>query len=56
MPPSATPDQMTAIGHLASRSGMASLLILFVIGGVLLYFVDEEKGKREAAKLTAGGE
>ena len=52
MPPSATPDQMTAIGHLASRSGMASLLILFVIGGVLLYFVDEEKGKREAAKLT----
>jgi UMF1 family MFS transporter len=56
MPPSATPDQMTAIGHLASRSGMASLLILFVIGGVLLYFVDEEKGKREASKLTAGGE
>jgi UMF1 family MFS transporter len=53
MPPSATTDQMTAIGHLASRSGMASLLILFVIGGVLLYFVDEEKGKREAAKLTA---
>jgi len=53
MPPSATPDQMTAIGHLASRSGMASLLILFVIGGVLLYFVDEEEGKREASKLTA---
>ena len=56
MPPSATPDQMMAVGHLASRAGIASLLILFVIGGVLFYFVDEERGKREAAKLTAGGE
>jgi UMF1 family MFS transporter len=56
IPPSATPDQMMAVGHLASRAGIASLLILFVIGGVLFYFVDEERGKREAAKLTAGGE
>jgi UMF1 family MFS transporter len=55
MPPSATPDQVTAIGHLASRSSMASILILFVIGGILFYFVDEEKGKREAATLAAGG-
>ena len=30
---------------------MASLVILFVIGMVLLYFVDEEKGKKEAAEL-----
>jgi MFS transporter, UMF1 family len=56
MPPSATPAQMMAVGHLASRAGIASLLILFVIGGVLFYFVDEEKGKEEAVKLTAGGE
>lgn len=56
MPPSATPDQITAVGHLASRSGIASLLILFVIGGILFYFVDEEQGKQEAAKLTAGRE
>jgi MFS transporter, UMF1 family len=55
MPPSATPAQMTTVGHLASRAGIASLLVLFVIGGVLFYFVDEEKGKEEAAKLTAGG-
>jgi MFS transporter, UMF1 family len=52
MPPSATPGQIIAVGHLASRTGIASLLILFVIGGVLFYFVDEEQGKREAAKLT----
>jgi len=54
MPPSATPDRMTAIGHLASRASMASILILFVIGGVLFYFVDEEQGRREAA--TLGGD
>ena len=52
----ATPAQMMAVGHLASRAGIASLLILFVIGGVLLYFVDEEHGKREVSKLTAGAE
>jgi MFS transporter, UMF1 family len=56
MPPSATPAQMMAVGHLASRAGIASLLILFVIGGVLFYFVNEEQGKREASSLTAGGE
>ena len=54
MPPSATPDRMTAIGHLASRASMASILILFVIGGVLFYFVDEEKGRSEAATLGGG--
>jgi MFS transporter, UMF1 family len=53
MPPSADPEQMMAVGHLAARSGIASILILFVIGGVLLYFVDEEEGKRESSKLTA---
>jgi UMF1 family MFS transporter len=52
MPPSATPDQVMAVGRLASRSGIASILILFVIGGVLFYFVDEDRGKEEAAKLT----
>jgi len=30
---------------------MASVIILLVIGMVLLYFVDEEKGKQEAAEL-----
>ena len=53
MPPSPTPEQMTAIGQLASRWGIGSILILFIIGGILFYFVDEEKGRQQAALLGA---
>ena len=53
MPDSPTALQMKEIGQLATRWSMASLVILFVIGMVLLYFVDEEKGKKEAAELPA---
>ena len=53
MPVSPTPDQVIAVGHLASRWGIASLLILFVTGAILFYFVDEEKGKAQAALLAA---
>jgi UMF1 family MFS transporter len=52
MPPAPTPEQLEHIGRLASRCGMGSLLILFLIGAVLLYFVDEEKGRKEAAYLA----
>jgi len=52
MPPSPTPEQLAAIGQLASRWGIASILILFVLGAVLFYFVDEEKGKEQAALLA----
>ena len=51
MPPAPTPEQVENIGRLASRCGIGSLLILFLIGAVLLYFVDEEKGRREAVYL-----
>jgi len=51
-PPSPTPEQVIAIGQLASRWGIVSILILFVIGGILFYFVDEEKGKEQAAFLA----
>ena len=51
MPPAPTPEQVENIGRLASRCGIGSLLILFLIGAVLLYFVDEEKGRKEAAYL-----
>jgi UMF1 family MFS transporter len=54
MPASPTPAQVVAVGQLASRWGIASILILFVIGAVLFYFVDEEKGKAQAALLAAG--
>ena len=37
--------------NFASRVGIGSVAILFVIGGILLYFVDEEKGRREAGYL-----
>ena len=37
----------------ASRVSITSIGILFIAGGTLLFFVDEEKGKREAAYLTS---
>jgi len=47
MPAVATPEQVRHIGQLAARWGIASILLLFLIGGILFYFVDEEKGKIE---------
>jgi UMF1 family MFS transporter len=52
MPPAPTPEQITAVGQLASRWGIGSLLILFIVGAVLFYFVDEEKGKEQAKYLA----
>ncbi|MCI5140573.1 MAG: MFS transporter, partial [Candidatus Electrothrix sp. ATG1] len=52
MPPAPTAEQVEAVGRLASRWGIGSLLLLFFIGGILFYFVDEEKGRREAALLS----
>ncbi|MCP3955640.1 MAG: MFS transporter [Desulfobacterales bacterium] len=51
MPASPTALQIKEIGLLSTRWSMASVVILFVIGMVLLHFVDEEKGKKEAAEL-----
>jgi len=51
MPPEPTPGQIMRIGQLASRLSIASVLILFLIGAILFYFVDEEKGKAEKAYL-----
>ena len=52
MPPSPTPEQVTAVGQLAARWGIGSILILFVTGAVLFYFVDEEKGREQAKYLS----
>ena len=52
MPPSPTAEQIIAIGQLASRWSIASILILFMLGAILFYFVDEEKGKEQAALLA----
>ena len=53
MPPSPTPEQITDVTRLAARWGIASIIVLFVIGGILLFFVDEEKGRMEAACLES---
>ncbi len=47
MPPSPTPLQMEQVGQLASRWSIASIVLLFIIGAVLLWFVDEALGKKE---------
>jgi len=53
MPPSPTPEQFVHFSRLASRWGIASILLLFIIGVIFLFFVDEEKGKMEAANFEA---
>ena len=52
LPPSPTAEDVLIAGRLASRWGLGSIVILFAIGGLLLYFVDEEKGRREARYLS----
>jgi MFS transporter, UMF1 family len=49
MPTSPTPEQFVHVSRLAARWGIASILLLFIIGATLLFFVDEDKGKMEAA-------
>ena len=52
MPDNPTAEQIIEIGQQASRYSIASVLVLFVIGGILFYFVDEEKGRKDAAYLS----
>jgi UMF1 family MFS transporter len=52
MPPSPSPEQLVHIGQMASRWGIASVSLLFIIGAILFFFVDEEKGRAEAARLA----
>jgi UMF1 family MFS transporter len=53
MPPSPTPEQFVHISRLASRWGIGSILLLFIVGATLFFFVDEEKGKMEAVRFEA---
>ncbi len=52
LPPSPTAEDILATGRLASRWSLGSITLLFAIGGLLLYFVDEQKGRREAQFLS----
>jgi MFS transporter, UMF1 family len=53
MPVGATPAQALAVGHLATRIGLGSIVLLFLGGGLFFWFVDEERGKAEAATLAS---
>ena len=52
MPADASPEQIVEIGRLASRFGLVSIMILFIIGAILLKMVDEDKCRRAALALT----
>jgi UMF1 family MFS transporter len=43
LPPSPSLYELEHIGQIASRAGIASVMILFIIGGVLFYFVRDEQ-------------
>jgi UMF1 family MFS transporter len=49
MPSTPSVADIEHITQLASRWSIGSVAILFIVGGFLLYFVDEQKGKAEAA-------
>ena len=51
MPADPTAADLVQVGTTAARWSMASVLILFAAGAILLYFVDEEKGRAQAAML-----
>ena len=55
LPATPSPDQIEAATLLATRTSIASVLILFVAGAVLFYFVDETKGKTELKQYLDGG-
>ena len=52
MPESPTAEQLIEVGQDAARWSIASIIVLFVIGGTLLFFVDEAKGRAEADYLS----
>ena len=51
MPANPSAADLVRVGSLAARWSIASVLILFAAGALLLYFVDEEKGRTQAALL-----
>jgi UMF1 family MFS transporter len=39
--------------NIASRLSISAIALLFIVGGTLLYFVDEQKGQEETAYISA---
>ena len=52
MPDVPSEAELAVIGQEAARWSIGSILILFALGAVMLYFVDEEKGREEAQYLS----
>lgn len=52
LPAAPSPQEIAATSILASRFSIASILLLFIVGGICLYYVDERKGRKEAAYLS----
>jgi len=52
MPPHPSPADLAAVGHLATRCSLGSVALLFVVGAVLLHFVDDARGRAEAEELS----
>ncbi len=52
MPESPSEEQLLEVGRLSSRLSIGSIVILFIIGAALFYFVDEEKGREEARNFN----
>ncbi len=44
-------DTLTIIGQQAARASIISVLLLFILGGGLFYFVDENRARRELEAL-----
>jgi UMF1 family MFS transporter len=52
MPPNPSPEQIQAVGQLATRLSLGSVVVLFLVGLVLFSRVDETRGRIEAAHLA----
>lgn len=52
LPDAPTQAQILAVGQEAARWAIGSVLILFIIGGVLFYLVDEKKARQDLEAYT----
>jgi len=55
MPDAPTAEQLIRVGQTAARWGIASILVLFVAGAVLLYFVKEPPRPESGAAAPPRG-
>ena len=54
MPAAATAEQVQAVGQMAARWSLGSVIVLFLVGILLFSQVDEARGRAEAQRLAGG--